>query len=94
MWQKFYWTAYTARAKVLFLALILIGILVRVIIWFNYEPIVYNDTKLYAELAGYIQKLDFDGYNGARTPGYPLWLLLGGLNYTSKGHRFNFWFLE
>ncbi len=81
MWQKFYWPTYTVKA--LLLVLILIGILPRVIIWFNYEPIVYNDTNLYAELAGYIQQLDFDGYNGERTPGYPLWLLLGGLNYES-----------
>jgi hypothetical protein len=69
------------RTTVLFWSLVTICVLVRLLLWFNYKPIVYNDTPLYLDLASYIRHLDFQGYQGERTPGYLLLLLLSGLNY-------------
>ncbi len=73
-------TNMTKRAKVL-LTLILIASLVRVLIWFVYEPIVCPDTGSYERLALQIKQLDFSQYRGDRGPIYPLLLLIGGMNH-------------
>ena len=65
----------------LFWLLVVMCLAFRIAIWFSYKPIVYNDTVLYAQLASSILNLDFSHYLGERTPGYPLLLLLSGLNY-------------
>jgi len=49
-------------------------------LWFIYEPIELSDTGTYIALAQRIATMNFDGFDGFRTPGYPLLLLLGGQN--------------
>lgn len=63
------------------LLLVTVSGLLRVALWFVYQPVEHPDTGTYVALATQIQKLDFSHYNGARTPIYPLLLLLGQLNY-------------
>lgn len=63
------------------LMLVLITLLPRVILWFAYEPVFAPDSWGYIYLAENIITLDFSGYDGVRTPGYSLFLLLCGLNY-------------
>jgi hypothetical protein len=53
-------------------------VIVRILTWFIYEPVTYNDTPGYAELASQIGQLDFTNYDGIRTPVYPLLILLSG----------------
>jgi len=45
-----------------------------------YEPVSDTDTTGYVRLARSIQARDFGNNDGRRTPVYPLFLLLGGLN--------------
>ncbi len=71
----------TNKAKLAVAMLIIIGIGVRAVLWVNYKPILYHDTPHYTQLATYIQKLNFDGYMGERTPGYVVLFLVSGMNY-------------
>src|SRR4030067_1779358 len=60
-------------------AVMLVGGLERLLLWLFYEPIAYGDTPSYLRLAGQISGLRFSGYDGTRTPGYPVFLaILGG----------------
>jgi hypothetical protein len=56
----------------------LICLLLRVILWRFYSPMVWGDTGTYEVFAQQIQSLNLTGYLGMRTPGYPLLLLLAG----------------
>lgn len=65
-------------------ALIILGItclLLRMPLWFTYEPITYNDTPGYVKLALAIKNLDLSDYSGARTPIYPLFMASANVNY-------------
>ncbi len=59
-----------------------VGIVFRLCCWYGYDWSVssFNDTETYTVLAERISALNLAGYNGERTPMYPLLLLLGGLN--------------
>jgi hypothetical protein len=60
-------------------AVVLVGAVERLLLWLYYEPIAYGDTPSYLRLAGQISGLSFNGYDGTRTPGYPVFLaILGG----------------
>ena len=59
---------------VLFLALL--WLITRGILFACYEPVTYADSGTYLRLAQQIINLDFTGYDGQRTPGYPLLLAL------------------
>jgi len=62
----------------LFLILaIIIAVIPRVWLWFNY-PLVYgNDTQTYIHLANNLRNnLGFSKYNGTRAPGYPFFIIL------------------
>ena len=63
-------------------ALFLAGlcVLIRLSVWFVYRPIIFDDTSTYDLMARQIFNLDFSQYLGQRTPVYPLFLLLSGLN--------------
>lgn len=64
--------------------LVLLGgmcFLLRVLFWFIYKPVVFPDTSGYELLASQIRMLNFNGYEGIRTPGYPLFLLICALNH-------------
>ncbi len=58
--------------------LLLIGlwILTRGLLFLLYSPLPGDDTGTYQSLASQIANLDFHEYNGFRTPGYPLLMLL------------------
>jgi hypothetical protein len=61
------------------IAVMLIGLMERVLLWLFYEPIAYGDTSSYLRLAGQLAGLSLRGYDGTRTPGYPAFMaILGG----------------
>jgi hypothetical protein len=63
------------------LAIVALGTAVRIALALVYQPQSYPDTGTYFELARRLQDLpSLMSYGGQRTPGYPLLLLLAGLN--------------
>jgi hypothetical protein len=67
------------RAKIFWL--LFIAIIVRVILYVCVPPNTLPDTADYEKLAIHIQKLDMAGYDGQRTPVFPLVMVLGNLNF-------------
>jgi 4-amino-4-deoxy-L-arabinose transferase-like glycosyltransferase len=63
---------------IIFAVLLAIGI--RVILVWSYAPLYGNDSPSYAALGKMIQTGSFSNYDGRRTPGYPLFMLLLGYN--------------
>lgn len=63
--------------------LIILNIFIRILFWFAYEPVKYPDTGSYLRLAAQIEQLDFEKYNGRRTPVYPIFLVLCGRDLTT-----------
>jgi 4-amino-4-deoxy-L-arabinose transferase-like glycosyltransferase len=61
-------------------ALLLLCYLVRALAYLAYDPLVTNDTAGYRAVAQSFQRGDFSEHTGLRTPGYPLFLLLCGLD--------------
>lgn len=57
-------------------ASILLALGIRLFLLFTYQPLYGNDAPSYAALADMIQTGDFSEYNGRRTPGYPLFMLM------------------
>lgn len=62
---------------------LLIGVCVsvRIAMFIVYQPVVYPDTATYEQLASQLRSLDFTGYEGIRTPGYAVLLLLAGQDH-------------
>ena len=58
------------------LLLTLLWLITRGILFACYEPVTYADSGTYQRLAHQLMTLDFTGYDGQRTPGYPLLLAL------------------
>ena len=58
--------------------LIAAAVLARLIFAVLYPPMFFRDSRDYLELAGMLRNWDFSGYTGARTPVYPLLILLSG----------------
>ena len=67
-------------ARTWLLALVLVGALIRVGFWMVYEPQTYPDTNTYITAARHLATGDYTGYEGRRTPGYPLLIALGGFS--------------
>jgi hypothetical protein len=67
-----------ARSAFWFAIVIFIGLALRLGLWLVAEPKVLPDTSTYMELAEQILRWDFSAYEGRRTPGYPVLLLLSG----------------
>lgn len=62
--------------------IILTGIFIRVLIAILYQHItMYPDSTGYIDLAGRILRFDFAGYQGERSPGYPLLLAITNISY-------------
>jgi hypothetical protein len=61
------------------IVLSLLGILVRLWLWLQYEVISYGDTGAYYRLARVVATLNLNRYDGTRVPGYPAFLALAGL---------------
>ncbi len=59
------------------LLLLAVALTQRLVLWVCYEPAYYSDTKSYYRLAEGILH-GMDGYDGSRTPGYPLFLAFLG----------------
>jgi hypothetical protein len=57
------------------------GFAIRLVVWFAYKPAIDPDTASYVELASRIRSLNFSGWDGGRTPMYPLLILFSGLNF-------------
>jgi hypothetical protein len=60
--------------------LALVGLIQRVLIWLTYQPIRYADTGAYLRLADSLTDLNLSGFDGTRVPGFPLFLVLTGLD--------------
>lgn len=59
--------------------IVLVGVLIRVIVAILYgHATIYPDSSGYIELAQRIRSFDLSGYEGGRSPGYPLLLSLAG----------------
>jgi hypothetical protein len=61
--------------------LIILSILIRLLIFFIYIPIGYADSGWYYDVAKQIARFDFTYYDGARTPVYPVVIILGFLKW-------------
>lgn len=62
--------------------IVILGIFIRLLVAFLYQHItLYPDTADYLYLAERLSNLDLNGYEGQRSPGYPLLLCLAGLSY-------------
>ena len=70
------------------LALVLLGMVIRLGVWQIYQPVITDDTVTYFKAAREIATLEFGGYLGRRTPIYPLLILAGQSNYAIV------WFLQ
>ena len=57
-----------------------ICIILRFIVFTNYQPLLFNDSAGYKDLAVQLRTLNFNTYLGMRTPAYPLLILVGGVN--------------
>jgi hypothetical protein len=60
--------------------LALVGLIQRGLIWLTYQPIRYADTAAYLRLAESLTDLNLSGFDGTRVPGFPLFLVLTGLD--------------
>ena len=60
--------------------LLLAGVVIRAGLWLTYEPISHPDTATYFTVAGQMASRDFAGFEGRRTPGYPSFIALAGLD--------------
>jgi hypothetical protein len=72
------WTDRFGRVWGTFLVLLLVCAFMRIVASFAYEPYVAPDTGTYQRFANQIARWDFSAYDGTRTPGYPLLMLLAG----------------
>ena len=54
---------------------------IRLVLSVFWKPTMWGDTPTYVAMAEYIKSWDFSGYLAVRPPGYPLLLLLGGLDF-------------
>ena len=75
-------TAMTGTKRRWDIGLLLVGlasVFFHIPVWLCYAPLRGNDTASYEQLAMMICHLDFFDYDGLRTPGYPLFMLLCGL---------------
>src|SRR5215470_12173069 len=66
------------KALTLLLAL---GLAIRLGMLLACQPVLRWDSLTYAKLALQIARWDFHDYTDARTPTYPLFMLLCGMNY-------------
>ncbi len=65
------------------LTLIVFGILFRLLVIYCYPHItIHGDTESYLDLAELLSRLNLSGYQGYRSPGYPLLLLFNSLPIT------------
>ena len=57
-----------------------ICVILRFFVFTNYQPLLFNDSAGYKELAVQLKTLNFSSYLGIRTPAYPLLIMMGGIN--------------
>ena len=69
-----------SSARAWLLSLLLVGAVLRLGFWMVYAPQPYPDTDTYVTTARYFTTGDYTGYEGRRTPGYPLLIALGGFS--------------
>lgn len=68
----------------IWVAVLLVACGVRGWLWLTYRPVAFSDTHSYRRLANATYNPKWDGYDGTRTPGYPLIMAL----FHSKRHIF------
>jgi hypothetical protein len=68
------------RARTAFVLLAVINVLVRLPLWMFYQPRVEGDSFTYLAPARLLQQGNYHLHDGARPPGYPLFLLATGLD--------------
>jgi hypothetical protein len=64
------------KIKEWLILLLILGLALRLGFWFIGEPTAFPDTGTYIEVAKQLVSGDFSDYQGRRTPGYPLLLIL------------------
>ncbi len=62
------------------LALLGLGVLVRVVLFLTYSPVEYGDSGSYLRLGEAMLGIGERGYDGTRVPGYPLFMAALGLD--------------
>ncbi len=62
-----------------FIGLIVLGLLMRAVLWLSYEPIAYSDTGSYLRLGEAVLGIGVRGYDGTRVLGYPVFVAFLGL---------------
>jgi hypothetical protein len=60
------------------LLLALVGFLQRLGFYLVYTPVSFGDTPSYLRLAGVLSSFNFNGYDGTRVPGFPVFLAILG----------------
>jgi 4-amino-4-deoxy-L-arabinose transferase-like glycosyltransferase len=73
-------TAVRAKISPWLIGLLGIGLAVRIILLFVYEPVFFGDSASYLRLAEAIKGMGARGYDGTRVPGYPLFLAVLEMN--------------
>ncbi len=68
------------KIKEWLILLLILGSALRLGFWFIGEPTAFPDTGTYIEVAKQLVSGDFSNYQGRRTPGYPLLLILAQLS--------------
>ena len=69
---------YAARVWIGGASLGVVGIALRLILWFAYPPVEYSDTGAYLRLGRVLAAGSLRGYDGRRVPGYPAFTALAG----------------
>jgi hypothetical protein len=62
------------------ICLLILGVLLRALLWFSYEPIPYGDTGSYLRLGQWVLGIGERGFDGTRVPGYPVFMAFLGLD--------------
>jgi len=72
----------TRPVRTWFLALLGLGLLIRISLLLTYAPVEYGDTGSYLRLGEAILGIGERGFDGTRVPGYPLFMALFSLDLT------------
>jgi hypothetical protein len=63
-----------------FTTVLALSLIVRLTLWFVYEPVEYSDSGAYFRIAQALQDFTISGHDGSRVPGYPFFIVILGLD--------------
>ena len=70
---------YKKKLRIWLVSLLFVAVALRVGLYVTYPPVSFNDTHSYRRSANAILNED-QVYDGTRTPGYPAWMALVGVD--------------